>query len=608
MLDRINTPYDVKSLTSEEKTELSREIREALIENVSQTGGHLASNLGTVELTVSLLSVFDLEKDKIVWDVGHQAYTFKLLTGRKEEFSTLRKKGGISGFPYPPENKYDSFIAGHSSVSVSAAYGLLKANALSGNDGKVIAVIGDGALGGGEAYEGLNNAGADGNGLIVILNDNGMSISKNVGHIATYLTKIRNRKSYFSAKSLLSRILNKIPLIGKPLLGFLTKIKFMLKYSIYRNSTMFEDLGFTYLGPANGNDIKEVEKLLVRAKEINEPCLIHLKTVKGKGYERAEDNPSLYHGVGSFSVSEGALEKSGESYTEAFACALLTEAEKNTDVLAITAAMEDGTGLSEFKKRFPERFFDVGIAEEHAVTFSAALAHGGKRPVFCVYSTFLQRALDQLIHDCSILNENLVIAIDRAGIVPGDGVTHQGIYDTVYLKSVPNITVYSPSSYFETEEALQKALSVKGLTAVRYPKGKAQKADLKSFAEGESHKIKKSGGKILLVTYGRELFEVIKAADKLKEKGIICDLLKLDKIIPLKREADLSGYDTVFFIEEGYKIGGIGESFIAAYPEIKSFIHKAIEKPLMHGTVSELLSEAGLDCDSIVKTVTEVIK
>lgn len=608
MLDRINGPSDVRTLDKAEKKELCNELRDMLIKNVSQTGGHLASNLGTVELTVAMLSSFDLEKDSIVWDVGHQAYSFKILTGRRERFGTLRKSGGLSGFPYPPENKYDSFICGHSSVSVSAAYGILKAKKLKGEEGKVIAVIGDGALGGGEAYEGLNNAGESGKDLIVILNDNGMSISKNVGNIASYLTKIRNRKSYFSIKNFTSRLLKKIPLIGKPILKLLTKFKFMLKYSIYRSSTMFEDLGFTYLGPVNGNSTDDLEKIFERAKSIEEPCLIHVKTVKGKGYEKAEEDPSLYHGVGSFDIESGASGKSGESFTEAFASRLTEAAREDERVCAITAAMEDGTGLKLFKEQYPNRFFDVGIAEEHAVTFSAALAHSGLRPVFCVYSTFLQRAFDQIMHDCAILNENLVIAIDRAGIVGGDGVTHQGIFDTVFLNSVPNIKVYSPSSYAEAKEALTEALETDGLKAIRYPKGKEPlNTDFSDYEKQGNCRLKKSGGKILLVSYGREISEVTEASKELSRQGICCDILKLDVIIPMKKELDLSNYERVFFFEEGCRQGGVGESFAASYG-VKNFTHVGIEGFLPHGTVTELLKQTGLDSASIVKTVTEVMK
>ncbi|MBQ3824193.1 MAG: 1-deoxy-D-xylulose-5-phosphate synthase, partial [Clostridia bacterium] len=492
-------------MTPAEKYGLCEKLRKALIEGVSHTGGHLASNLGTVELTVELLDVFDPSEDKIVWDVGHQSYVYKMLTGRADRFPTLRKKGGISGFPYPPESDCDSFIGGHSGTSISAAYGLFKAMRFEGKTGRVVAVIGDGSLGNGEAYEGLNNVGADGEtGLIVILNDNGMSISRNVGRMASYLTKIRNRKSYFDFKSGLARFLNHLPLIGKPVLRFLTKIKFAFKYTIYRNSTMFEDLGFTYLGPVNGHSVEELKEILTRAEKIEGPVIVHIKTIKGKGYDKAENDPSLYHGVGSFSVENGADGKQSKCFTSAFSEALLDIAEKDDKICAITAAMKYGTGLQFFHFKYPERFFDVGIAEQHAVTFAGGLASMGMIPVFAVYSTFLQRAYDQLVHDIAIGGLHIVLGIDRAGIVGEDGETHQGLLDVPMLTTIPNTVIYSPSCYSEMKMCMKKALySEKGLAAVRYPRGSEEMSFSKYHLTTEHLYIREENSDILIITYGR---------------------------------------------------------------------------------------------------------
>lgn len=447
LLEGIRSPRDIKSLDREQLSALCEEMREVIIETVSHNGGHLASNLGVVELTVALCLAFDPPKDSIVWDVGHQSYAYKLLTGRYPQFSTIRREGGLAGYPCREESEFDTFSSGHSSTSISAALGISEANAVQGKDGYVAAVIGDGALTGGLAYEGLNNAGRLHRNFIVILNDNTMSISKNVGSIARYLTYIRTKPGYIKIKRNLEISFQRLPLLGKPLAALLRHMKARIKKFFY-NPTIFDDLGFAYYGPFDGHNIKELTETLESAKLLHKPVLLHVRTYKGKGYQYAEQDPGMYHGLSGFDVDTGDTGAKSQSFSDAFGEALCQLAEEKPSICAITAAMQSGTGLSGFRERFKNRFYDVGISEGHAATFAGGLAAGGMLPVFAVYSSFLQRAYDQLIHDVSLQGAKVLLAIDRAGIVGEDGKTHQGVFDAAFLQTIPHVTLYSPAFFF----------------------------------------------------------------------------------------------------------------------------------------------------------------
>lgn len=589
-------PEKLKSLSLAEKKQLCSEIRSFLIETISSTGGHLASNLGTVELTVALHSVFTTPDDKIVFDVGHQAYTHKILTGRKAQFGTLRTENGISGFPRPSESVHDAFIGGHSSISVSAALGISKAMELKGDSHKVIAVIGDGALTGGEAYEALNNASKIGKNLIIVLNDNEMSISKNSGAIASYLTQMRSTRKYYDTKNKVKEILGRTSL-GKELAKPVSVTKDLVKFAIYQ-SNIFENLGFKYLGPVDGHDISELTEVFEVAKLMNEPCIVHVKTKKGKGYKPAEENSGQYHGVDKKS-NRGVK---GLTYSEAFGDELLKIAENDSRVCAVTAAMKYATGLSKFSKAYPERFFDVGIAEEHALTFTCGLASQGMIPVFAVYSTFLQRCYDQIIHDAAIENLHIVLAVDRAGFVGEDGETHQGIFDVSMLSSIPNVTIYSPSNTNEVKKCLYKAIyDTKGIAVVRYPRGVSQ-AEEKSETVPEC-KIYEQNSKTLICSYGR----IIENAKRLIADGI--DVLQLIKIYPIPDEImdKLLKYDSIFFFEEGIEQGGIGEKLLV---KLNEYGYKGTYKIVAvngefvkFAEVDSQLKRYGLDSESMKKTV-----
>lgn len=489
----------LKSLTPEQRKKLCSEIRQLLVKTVTVNGGHLASNLGTVELTVAMHTVFDSPKDKFVFDVGHQSYTHKIITGRAGKMNTLRCEGGISGFPKAEESEHDAFIGGHSSISISAALGIAEAMRSDGDDHSVVAVIGDGALTGGEAYEGLNNAGKSRCNLIVVLNDNEMSISKNTGALALYLAQIRSTRKYYSTKNSVKNVLDKTPIIGKGIGKAVKGTKQLLKYAIY-HSNLFEDLGFKYLGPIDGHNLDELTEALMVAKMMQRPCLVHIYTKKGKGYAPAEDNSGEYHGLPPKKDDDNNCK--GECFTDVFGKALLSFADNDNSIYAVTAAMKYGTGLQHFYKAFPERFFDVGIAEQHAVTFSAGLASQGKLPVFAVYSSFLQRSYDQLIHDCAIEKRHVVLGIDRAGFVGEDGETHHGLFDVAMLTTVPGVTVYSPSDTAELSQCLEQAFyKDKGVVAVRYPRGcELYRSGTKAYSDFRhvSNKSRK-----LIFTYGR---------------------------------------------------------------------------------------------------------
>ena len=610
-LSELDLPGDLKKLSIKQCRTLCGEIRKLLISTVSKNGGHLASNLGVVELTMAIHRNFDSPDDKIVWDVGHQSYTHKILTGRADKFSTLRQKGGISGFPKPEESEHDCFISGHSSTSVSVACGIAEAMKHKGSDNYAVAVIGDGAMTGGMFYEGMNNGGREKDrNLIVILNDNDRSISKSVGSVARYLTSLRNTEKYLRTKRTVEKGLGKVPLVGSGVTKGIKAIKDSVKYKLLEQSTMFEDMGFIYLGPVNGHNLEELEEVIHVAKAYHRPVFIHVKTQKGKGYAPAEENPGEYHGISKFDILTGNPEVSAnDSYSIAFGKELLEMAEKDDRICAITAAMKYGTGLQFFYHRFPERFYDVGIAEQHAVTFAGGLASMGQIPVFAVYSTFLQRAYDQLIHDVAIGGLHVVLGIDRAGIVGEDGETHQGIFDVPMLTTIPNTVIYSPSCYEEMKMCMQKAVYVnKGIAAIRYPRG-AEAADFnKNYLSTDYLFMREGKSDTLIVTYGRLYNEAFIAQKKLKEEGIVCDLLKLTKIFPLSRGIvdEILPYKHIIFFEEACTEGSISEKIgnkLAEADYTGDYRRAAIEGFIKQAPVNDILSGLGLTSDKMIELI-----
>lgn len=614
-LDKINSPDDLKKIDEAELPELAQEIREVLIDTVSKTGGHLASNLGVVELTLAIHRVFDSPRDRIVWDVGHQAYTHKLITGRYDKFSTIRQKDGISGFCHPNESEHDTFYSGHSGTSVSSAYGIAQANKIKKRDNYTVAVIGDGSFTGGLVYEALNNAGRTKSKLIVILNDNEMSISENVGSLAKHLTKIRSKKRYVSLKAQLESFICKLPFIGIRLANGLYKIKTTVKNVLYE-STIFEKLGFRYMGPVDGHDIGMLTEALNTAKTLNSPVVLHVSTVKGKGYDFAEKDPSVYHGISNFDIDTGEPKSSGTSFCNEFGNLMCKMAKEDKRISLITAAMSLGTGLTEFSNVFSERFFDVGIAEEHAVTFASGLSKGGMLPVFAVYSTFLQRCYDEIIHDGALQDQKLVLAIDRAGFVGDDGETHNGLYDVSFLQSIPKVTIYSPATYDEMKVDFGNAFyRDSDVVAVRYPRGAEPELpedyepsfgtfDLYGYARAD----------FVIVTYGRLFSEAAKAANLLLKVNIKVKVLKLNKIKPI----DDGAYDValdakhILFVEEGVRSGGVGEKFAATLLQKGykgTYNLKAVDDCFVkQSKINELYKEFGFDCESIAQQVKEIVK
>lgn len=569
ILPDIKHPSDVRGLSDGELELLCTEIRHKLIDTVASNGGHLASNLGTVELTVALHKSFNSPEDKIIWDVGHQAYTHKLLTGRFSEFSTLRSENGISGFVRPDESEHDSFYEGHAGVSISQAAGVAAANAIKGNKNYAVAVIGDGSFGNGMVYEALNHAGSTKSRLIVILNDNEMSISENVGAMARYLAKVRAKPEYYRFKAGTEKTLRKIPLVGKSLANHIFKLKAALKNIIY-SSSFFEDLGFRYIGPIDGHDITGLCEAMNSAKMISVPVVIHINTLKGRGYDFAELSPERFHGISKFDVNTGEPSGSGDSYSAHFGETIRDFASKDKRICAITAAMALGTGLEDFSKEYPDRFFDVGIAEEHAVTFASGLSAGGMIPVFAVYSTFLQRCFDQLVHDCALQRRKAVIAVDRAGFVGEDGETHQGLFDVSVARSIPNTTIYSPATYSEMSKAFYNAFyKDENLVIIRYPRGSMPENSETDNEIGDYTVIGNPDAKIALVTYGRLYFNALKAKDILAQKGVNIKIIKLNKIKPLPDGSvdESLGCKNVFFFEEGMKNGGVAEGFASKLAE-----------------------------------------
>ncbi len=600
-LQEIKSPQDIKKLNTQETQALCEELRDCIIKTVSQNGGHLASNLGAVELTVALHKVFDSPIDSIIFDVGHQSYAHKLLTGRFNQFYTLRTKNGISGFMKPHESEHDPFITGHSSNSISAAYGIYKAKRLKGEEGTAVAVIGDGAMTGGMAYEALNNAsGANGN-FIVILNDNKMSISKSVGSFSKTLTRMRNRPKYHRFKSCFSHFLKRIPLVGRSLYRFFDKIKDIFKRIVYKND-IFTHLGFNYLGPVDGHNVAAMKSLFEIAKGYDKPSIIHVITTKGKGYQYAEESPNSYHGVSSFDVEKGAGDAGSNNFSAVAGETLCEMAKENNKICAITAAMTEGTGLLRFANEYPDRFFDVGIAEQHAVTFAAGLATNDVIPYFAVYSTFLQRSFDQIIHDMSIGNFSARLLIDRAGIVGEDGETHQGIFDVSYLSLIPGINIYSPATYDELRYRIKESAKSDELCAIRYPRGK--QGVVEKFDYSCDFSTFKSNSNKLLITYGRLFSEAL-----LAQKEADFDILKLNKIYPLSANLlkELANYKEIHFFEESVKKGGIAEHLSAILLQLnykgKYKIHAINNKFVSQGKVSELLYDLKLDHNAMINAM-----
>ncbi len=602
ILSTIKSPDDVKKLNSNDTQLLCDEIRQRIIDVVSQNGGHLASSLGAVELTVALHRVFSSPQDAIIFDVGHQSYAHKLITGRYDRFDTLRREGGISGFMRPSESEHDPFVTGHSSNSISAAYGIYKAKALTGQAGTAIAVIGDGAMTGGMAYEALNNAAAKKSNFIVVLNDNKMSISRNVGALSRAFTRMRNRKSYHKIKFAISNILFKIPLIGKPIYNFIFSIKELFKSIVYKNN-IFTSLGLNYLGPVNGHDIKSMESLFAVAKGYNRPTLIHVVTTKGKGYSHAESSPKDYHGVSSFDIKKGKGCAKCKTYSDVAGEALCEAASKDKRICAITAAMTEGTGLSEFAAKYKARFFDVGIAEQHAVTFAAGLATGGMIPYFAVYSSFLQRGYDQVLHDAAIANLSIKLLVDRAGIVGDDGESHQGVFDVAYLSTIPNINIYSPCYYEELKKMICDTAHSQELSVIRYPRGKANK-NFDGDISGD-YTLVSQNGKKAIVTYGRIFDNAVCAQKSLKNT----DVIKLNKIYPIADDIIdlLFNYDEVYFFEEGILSGGIAEHIGCRLLQKgfggKYIVNAICDEFVVASTVDSALKKYNLDTESIIDIV-----
>ncbi|MBQ3045855.1 MAG: 1-deoxy-D-xylulose-5-phosphate synthase [Clostridia bacterium] len=614
ILENIKNPSDIKGMSDKELEALCAEIRRMLVDTVASTGGHLASNLGTVELTVALHKSFDSPEDKIVWDVGHQAYAHKLLTGRYSSFSTLRTENGISGFVRPDESVHDSFYEGHAGVSVSQAAGIAAANAVKGSKNFAVAVIGDGSFGNGMVYEALNHAGSSKSRLIVILNDNEMSISENVGAMARYLAAVRSKPEYYRFKAGAEKTLRKIPLVGKSLAYHLVKLKTLLKNAMYP-SLFFEDLGFRYIGPIDGHNIESLCEAMDGAKTIEAPVVIHINTLKGRGYDYAESSPEKFHGISKFDINTGEQLTSGDSFSAHFGKTLCDFASKDKRICAITAAMSIGTGLEEFSKSYPERFYDVGIAEEHAVTFGSGLSAGGMIPVFAVYSTFLQRCADQLIHDGALQRRKMVIAVDRAGFVGEDGETHQGLFDVSLIQSIPNTTVYSPSTYSELSRAIYNALyKDENLVVIRYPRGSVPDAGEFCQTSGADYEIIGDElADIAIVTYGKLYFNAASALEMLKEKGISAKIIKLHKIKPLLQGAveEAAKCKSVFFFEEGMRAGGAGEVLASRLLEKGfggSFSLTAVDDEFVsHASVSRLMEKYSLSAEKICeKIISEV--
>lgn len=610
MLEKIHKPSDLQDLSISELKILATEIREFLVKSVSKTGGHLAASLGVVELTIALFLEFEPSRDRIVWDVGHQAYVHKILTGRADKFDTLRKLDGLSGFPKITESETDAFNSGHSSTSVSVAAGFAAAARLSGEDIRAVSVTGDGAMTGGMAYEALNHIGSTRLPVIVVLNDNGMSISKNVGGLSKRLKKMRTTARYFKVKSNVKSALGSIPIIGKPIKNTISTVKRIIRNILFPN-VIFEDLGFKYLGPVDGHDIEALRTVLRQAKKLNAPVLVHVYTKKGKGYLPAEKNPDIFHGISAFDEKTGETSvSSGISWSEYFGNKLCQMAEGNSKIVAVTAAMPSGTGLDGFAKKFPERFFDVAIAEQHAVTFSAALAKSGYTPFAAIYSTFLQRAYDQIIHDVALMNLKVVFCIDRCGPVGNDGETHQGMFDIAYMTQIPNMTVLSPSNKADFDLMLEYAARrADGPIAIRYPRGKVKEleTDGKNILKAN---VIREGREVMLAAVGTTLYDALDAAECLEKEGISTTIVDVRSVKPIDRETMLSAAEDkglIVTIEDGTETGGFGQ-------QLESILGRKVlklaypDEPIVQGDIAELKDRYGLSADKIFERVLKEYK
>ncbi len=613
VLDQINQTNDIKKLNKEELKQLPEEIRQFLIQSLSETGGHLASNLGVVELTIALHLTFDLPKDKIIWDVGHQSYTHKLLTGRREGFGTLRQFGGMSGFPKREESDCDCFNTGHSSTSISAGLGLAAARDMQADGGKVISVIGDGALTGGMAFEALNNASKLDTNFIIVLNDNDMSISPNVGGLSQYLGGIRTAAAYQDLKNGVMESLNKIPVYGERIVKRIRRTKSGIKQLLIPGM-LFEDMGILYLGPVDGHDIDKMTAMFQKASRVNGPVLVHVLTEKGRGYEPAVRHPARFHGTEPFEIETGLVrqKKKKAAYTDIFSTVMRKLGDRDERVTAVTAAMEMGTGLKRFHNMFPKRFFDVGIAEEHAVTFAAGLAAGGRRPVFAVYSSFLQRAYDQILHDVCLQDLPVVFAIDRAGIVGSDGETHQGIFDISYLRTIPNMTLLAPKNKWEFSDMIKFAIDFGHPAAIRYPRGEAYDG-LQQFRApivcGKSETLYETGS-VVLLAYGSMVKTAKEVRRLLLQEGMECALVNMRFAKPLDTQMLLQvaeTYQLAVTMEENVITGGIGEA-VSEYMRQNGFgipvLQVAVPDMFVpHGNVEVLKRQIGLDAESIVHKI-----
>ncbi len=606
ILEKVAGSDTLKSLSKEETDQLCDEIRRFLVKTVSKTGGHLASNLGIVELTVAMHRVFDTEKDRIIFDVGHQCYVHKLLTGRKDSFDTLRSFGGMAGFPKPSESDHDAFIGGHASDSVSVALGMARARTLMHESYSVVAVIGDGALTGGLAYEGLCDGGESGEPLIVILNDNGMSITKNVGGVASYLSRLRLKPGYYRLKKAYRRFTSAVP-GGKALYSFTHKLKQRMR-AMMIGRTMFEDMGFNYLGPVDGHDVEKLTYLLTYAREIGGPVLLHIITTKGRGYKYSEQRPDTYHGIGAFDAVNGAEPSKKVCFSDVFGQTLCQLARSDEKVCAITAAMKTGTGLVDFAANYPDRFFDVGIAEGHGVSMAAGMAKQGMVPVFAVYSTFLQRSYDMLIHDVAILGLHVVLAVDRAGLVGDDGETHHGVFDVGFLCQVPGITVYCPASFGELRSMLKRAVEDEsGPVAVRYPRG-GEGRYTDDLSDGDTVTVRE-GDDMTITVYGAMVNEALAAAEKLKARGISARVVKINRIAPLDcRGIDKLAVGPMIVVEETMAQCALACRLAAAMPERKVIGLNLGSDFVQHGTVAQLRHQRGIDSDGIVNAAVSLME
>lgn len=615
LLKTIYSPQDIQNLSLKQLKSLADEIRDTIIQTVAETGGHLAPNLGVVELTLALHRVFNSAVDRIIWDVGHQSYVHKLLTGRQVQFATLRQYGGISGFPKPEESIHDAFATGHSSTSISAALGMALARDLKGDPHSVVAVIGDGSLTGGMAFEAMNHAGHLKTNLIVVLNDNEMSIAPNVGALSGYLSRLRTDPMYSKGKDEIAELLQKLP-HGSKLLKVVDRLKDSFKYLVVPGM-LFEELGFTYLGPVDGHDIKAMMTMLQQAKTVSGPVLVHVLTQKGRGYQPAEENPDRFHGVGPFDVATGTVKKSGggaPSYTEVFGKTLVKLAQEDDKIIGITAAMPDGTGLNSFAREFPKRYFDVGIAEQHAVTMAAGMAMTGYRPVAAIYSTFLQRAYDQVLHDVCLQNLPVTFALDRGGLVGDDGPTHHGVFDIAYLRNIPNMVIMAPKDENELQHMLKTAVYHSGPVAVRYPRGNGEGVpmdeELQHLPIGKGE-ILREGSDVLLIAIGNMVRETLKATQSLSAQGIEAAVINARYVKPLDEELILDyarRTKNVVTIEEHVLMGGFGSAVLelfeaAGLTDVKVKRIGIPDEFVEHGKQNILRANYGLTAEGIIETV-----